>query len=520
MHHMRSNVKFDKDGMPLDRKNIEFKLLPVSQKQHTNDFNLNNTVITVPIYCGGANNNNDEFINGTIAINYAGLMLTNPRNNCFIHAAVNAIVTNSHLMEEIDKPHPFDKWYTEILHQHKPALNVESIPPGEDDILVQIRNFFLSGGCTQLPEHGEVCSNRIKKQYDDHLWYPIILDQIKKLITSHTKPLYVTSLKAILYIVYPSNISYGCDDQDDAGIPFWHIIECLPSWKEMFTIKARKRYQCLACKNTDGSTPASWCVDNKFYCDLEYSGKIETLDTKIKQWAYKKRTINKRCRCLFHKMRNNDEETVPDTVHEETFEVLNAPKLLYIKVRDFSSIERVVNVTESFTMKGKNYTLLSCMLYTGAGTSGHWRCLVKERQGFMLYNDDITPYLVHENNLNDILRKGINFIYVADKSTDEPIHASHSTELSSQQRTSAIHEGNKTTPITGPKPSTSGMCSLTAKGISHILDPILKPIPTDGFKIPTYTKKKRKDIYSKMDSPTKKHIFQIMLLKFLMMKKI
>ena len=55
--------------------------------------------------------------------------------------------------------------------------------------------------------------------------------------------------------------------------------------------------------------------------------------------------------------RVEDERTVPDTPHEETLQVVKAPQLLYIKVRDLLGNEVIVNVTESITMAGVCYKI-------------------------------------------------------------------------------------------------------------------------------------------------------------------
>ena len=89
--------------------------------------------------------------------------------------------------------------------------------------------------------------------------------------------MYVTSLKAKLYRGFPTFESYGSNNQDDAGFPFGHIVEGLPSVKEMFQIKAQKRYQCLQCKGTEDAVPAPWMTDNKGNMDLAFSGTLEDL---------------------------------------------------------------------------------------------------------------------------------------------------------------------------------------------------------------------------------------------------
>ena len=53
-------------------------------------------------YCGGAKISSTKAAQDIVLPSYEGLRLYNPRNNCYIHAALNSIVTNPRIMEEIN----------------------------------------------------------------------------------------------------------------------------------------------------------------------------------------------------------------------------------------------------------------------------------------------------------------------------------------------------------------------------------------------------------------------------------
>ena len=53
-------------------------------------------------YCGGAKNSGAKTAHDIMLPSYEGLRLYNPGNNCYIHAALNSILTNPHIMAEID----------------------------------------------------------------------------------------------------------------------------------------------------------------------------------------------------------------------------------------------------------------------------------------------------------------------------------------------------------------------------------------------------------------------------------
>ena len=134
------------------------------------------------------NSSGTQTITCVVTTNYTGLRLKRPINNCFIHAALNSIVTNKYIIEEVNNPHPFHKWYKETLEQHKPEYNVGSLVSGEDEIRLQIQNFFRSSGCTAL--HGRECFERLKKQYLDKLSSRLdILQEMQHLVRSHREDL-------------------------------------------------------------------------------------------------------------------------------------------------------------------------------------------------------------------------------------------------------------------------------------------------------------------------------------------
>ena len=119
-------------------------------------------------------------------------------------------------------------------------------------------------------------------------------------------------------------------------------------------------------------------------------------------------------------------------------------------------------------MAAVDYKLKSAMLYTGCGYRGHWRSLVKERPGYVVYNGDRQPVVWDRNRkeaFNRELRKGINFIFVAEKCTDGQTDSSHGADISGQQGTSAIHDEIVPNPFAFPKPSTSGTSSLPVKSM-------------------------------------------------------
>ena len=239
-------------------------------------------------------------------------------------------MTNRYITEEVNNPRPFYKWYKQTLEQHTPQGHLESLPSGETEIQSQIQNFFQSSGCTQL--HGIQCFDRLQKQYVDQVGcFQDVVREIQRLVTSNKDILHVGSLKAILYQAFPSTTSYNSDNQEDAGIPFLHIMQCLPNLDQKVTIEVRKGYECLECKRKDER------MDKEQFVNLAYSGQKKDLQNKIDKWSSNisddENLIWKRCMCKLYinGKKVQDEKTVPSTPHKEFFEVVKAPQLLYKK---------------------------------------------------------------------------------------------------------------------------------------------------------------------------------------------
>ena len=90
-----------------------------------------------------------------------GLRLKNYRNDCYLNAAVNNIITNNIIMEEIRNPYPLGQWKTQQLMEHQPNYNLTNIPVSEQEINDKWQHFISSTlGCTQ--QHGETALVQLK----------------------------------------------------------------------------------------------------------------------------------------------------------------------------------------------------------------------------------------------------------------------------------------------------------------------------------------------------------------------
>ena len=145
--------------------------------------------------------------------------------------------------------------------------------------------------------------------------------------------------------------------------------------------------------------------------------KGSSLQNNIDEWYNHKEIILKRCissSCPTH-YRNGQvipiENDIPDVEHEEESTVIGAPPLLYIKLRDLTSQRPSIEMVNTLNLNGILYTLQSVMIYTGSGFTGHWRSVIKEPLGYVLYDDIAEPLLLQTIDLINILKDGTDFIY-------------------------------------------------------------------------------------------------------------
>lgn len=58
----------------------------------------------------------------------------------------------------------------------------------------------------------------------------------------------VVGLKKQLYNTFHNTPSYNSDGHEDAAVPYWHIVNCLPVLEKKFMIKVKKVWKCLVCQ--------------------------------------------------------------------------------------------------------------------------------------------------------------------------------------------------------------------------------------------------------------------------------
>ena len=142
------------------------------------DFDILDIALSSDVkYCGGAKTSSDKTAHGIVLPSYEGLRLYNPGNNCYIHAALNSLVTNPYIMTEMNN-----------AFQH----------PG----------------------------------------MPSFFQEIENLVVCREDILNVIALKTQLYNHFPNTLPYNSNDQEDAAVPFFlTLLIAFLSWRKSLESK-------------------------------------------------------------------------------------------------------------------------------------------------------------------------------------------------------------------------------------------------------------------------------------------
>lgn len=151
----------------------------------------------------------------------------------------------------------------------------------------------------------------------------------------------------------------------------------------------------------------------------------------------------------------NRKKAANNTIHMVHHVLQNVPQIVYLTMRDRLLTQLTINATEEMKLQNQTYTLQSVMLYTGNIQEGHWRSLNRENNMYVLYDDDHPPQTLDSSKITSILKKGVDFIYVANTTLcDMPI-TFFTPEIQSTATTLVAQSVSNVIYFDSPQPSTS-----------------------------------------------------------------
>ena len=128
---------------------------------------------------------------------------------------------------------------------------------------------------------------------------------------------------------------YTTEGQEDAGIPFFHIIECIPDLFQKFQIFGRTIRKCLQCGKEEEHADDT---NSSIYLSNGVSNKQESMQSRINGWCSSLSEFDKKCNCNvfkddeavqeMYKQGNvrEDGRSVKSTKHQNMFEVVEPPR--------------------------------------------------------------------------------------------------------------------------------------------------------------------------------------------------
>jgi len=434
---LSSNQKWDSDGESLDENSFEAEEYSDNfdddewEKEHCNDDALIPCESTTRAIVVPSNVVTYIQLNLPPNISFQGLRLSNYKNDCYLNSALNGIVTNPILMKHIQTNSDLlETWIREILAVHSPSSYLPW-DATKDEIMAEWQ-MFLSSPIECITEHGGMeCYEAIKEEYERKTKQANIIDEIQRLrrkgTSTSSKIESARQLKTILGEYYPYMECYSNEIQEDASTPFLHMVESIPNLVEKFQILGQKTRKCLMCGREEIFEDAT---NMSIYLGVDINEGLLSVQRKVDDWCNSLTEIEKKCECTIYK---NDsaiqemykkgtidlkEESMTNTAHEEKFEVVDVPKILYIRKPMANKDNEDMEIQESLTINDTTYYLKTALLYTGSGSFGHWRALSREGEidlQYVLYNDASEPKQLKPNEELGYLQLATDFIYVQDE---------------------------------------------------------------------------------------------------------
>ena len=117
-----------------------------------------------------------------------------------------------------------------------------------------------------------------------------IIREIVKITNSKEEVRCVMNLKRTLALKYSNTFTYQSNTQEDAGMSYLSIINCLPNLADKFKIIAKTTTKCSACdKLSDEQSD-----DSISWINIDYSGPGRyELQQKIEEWCVQIEVIKK-----------------------------------------------------------------------------------------------------------------------------------------------------------------------------------------------------------------------------------
>ena len=232
-------------------------------------------------------------------VNSVGVRLKNPRFYCFLNTAVNAVVTNEKLLEQILNDNTVKIWGENVLAEHDSNF-VGGIERSYEDVLHCLRVFITNPvGC--IDSHNENCFSAIKKEISSKLLQQKIVEELKRILFSEDSVRDAHLLRQSLTDVFPV---FKDDVQHDAADAYLSLLQCIPNTENLCSLKLRRYRSCVECPRVNVlEVNEEWCIMLK-----RDDTKVKSLQYAINEWCEEESTIFYNCECkLQNGVRNSND---------------------------------------------------------------------------------------------------------------------------------------------------------------------------------------------------------------------
>ena len=265
-----------------------------------------------------------------------GLRLKNSRFFCFLNSAVNAVVSNPILLNRIMDPNNDVDMDLSIVTDHSTAEDISKI--NFENGAQSLRNYVTNAfGCIDF--HGADCFSAIKKAVMTKLSELDIVDQIRLLVLKNC----VNDTIVLRHLLCKRFPVFKPDVQHDSGDAYLSIVQCLSEAQDICSLRISRTRKCCDCGDVATSiSNEEWCIMLK-----RVENSIISLQDAISQWENQSATLSYDCECKL----KAGVWTKPElyySKHIDSFQVIGAPQVLHIKVKDRSVRESGITISDTF----------------------------------------------------------------------------------------------------------------------------------------------------------------------------
>ena len=239
----------------------------------------------------------------------------------------------------------------------------------------------------------------------------LVAQELKRLISLNGNPGDTVILRKLLGQLFGL---FREKRQNDAGDALFSILECLPQIEKMFSISFRFIRACVSCNSKKVKEEREGFINLGY---LNYGDKKLSLQEALEAYENSEGELVMECLCDGSSEESRDYGYGrANKPHHEIREITEYPEVLLLKIKGRENLLNLkIDLSDSFTFGGFPYVFQSGMLYSGMGDRGHWRCMIRTSNNFIIYDDDKIPY---PGTYKDLRKYATDLVFIKNRALE------------------------------------------------------------------------------------------------------